>query len=161
MILSHQLRPVMMSKDKQANGRLSSHVCQSVVAKVEDSRPMQRPPRRPRKPKTLNNPEDSTYYTLIHKSIQDEKRKPRKESLSKVLDLDIYYQEISSTDSTSKDSSTTTRRKRHPIERRTSILRATERSRVAERPLEESKAEDNPYDYRRLLRKTSQRRRLI
>ncbi|NXB17549.1 MYO3A protein, partial [Rhagologus leucostigma] len=161
MILSHQLRPVMMSKDKQANGRLSSHVCQSVVAKVEDSRPMQRPPRRPRKPKTLNNPEDSTYYTLIHKSIQDEKRKPRKESLSKVLDLDIYYQAISSTDSTSKDSSTTTRRKRHPIERRTSILRATERSRVAERPLEESKAEDNPYDYRRLLRKTSQRRRLI
>ncbi|NWR05284.1 MYO3A protein, partial [Paradoxornis webbianus] len=161
MILSHQLRPVMMSKDKQANGRLSSHVCQSVVAKGEDSRPMQRPPRRPRKPKTLNNPEDSTYYTLIHKSIQDEKRKPRKESLSKVLDLDIYYQEISSTDSSSKDSSTTTRRKRYPIERRTSILRATDRSRVAERPLEESKAEDNPYDYRRLLRKTSQRRRLI
>ncbi|XP_017672775.1 PREDICTED: myosin-IIIa isoform X4 [Lepidothrix coronata] len=114
MILSHQLRPVMLSKDKQANGRLSSHVCQPVVAKVEDSRPMQRPPRRPRKPKTLNNPEDSTYYTLIHKSIQDEKRKPRKESLSKVLDLDIYYQEISSTDSTSKDSSSTTRRKRHP-----------------------------------------------
>ncbi|KAF2979112.1 hypothetical protein EK904_006678 [Melospiza melodia maxima] len=27
MILSHQLRPVMMSKDKQANGRLSSHCC--------------------------------------------------------------------------------------------------------------------------------------
>ncbi|XP_063180693.1 myosin-IIIa [Chroicocephalus ridibundus] len=161
MILSHQLRPVMLSKDKQANGRLSSHVCQSVAAKVEDSRPMQRPPRRPRKPKTLNNPEDSTYYTLIHKSIQDEKRKPRKESLSKVLDLDIYYQEISSPDSTSKDSSSTTRKKRHPAERRTSILRATERSRVAESPLEESKMEDNPYDYRRLLRKTSQRRRLI
>ncbi|NXV27618.1 MYO3A protein, partial [Rissa tridactyla] len=161
MILSHQLRPVMLSKDKQANGRLSSHVCQSVAAKVEDSRPMQRPPRRPRKPKTLNNPEDSTYYTLIHKSIQDEKRKPRKESLSKVLDLDIYYQEISSPDSTSKDSSSTTRKKRHPAERRTSILRATERSRVAEGPLEESKTEDNPYDYRRLLRKTSQRRRLI
>ncbi|NXM36892.1 MYO3A protein, partial [Oxyruncus cristatus] len=161
MILSHQLRPVMLSKDKQANGCLSSHVCQPVVAKVEDSRPMQRPPRRPRKPKTLNNPEDSTYYTLIHKSIQDEKRKPRKESLSKVLDLDIYYQEISSTDSSSKDSSSTTRRKRQPSERRTSILRATERSRIAERPLEESKAEDNPYDYRRLLRKTSQRRRLM
>ncbi|KAM6134396.1 myosin-IIIa-like [Pterocles gutturalis] len=161
MILSHQLRPVMLSKDKQANGRLSSHGCQSVAAKVEDSHPMQRPPRRPRKPKTLNNPEDSTYYTLIHKSMQDEKRKPRKESLSKVLDLDIYYQEISSTDSTSKESSSTTRKKRHPAERRTSILRATERSRVAESPLEESKTEDNPYDYRRLLRKTSQRRRLI
>ncbi|KFQ52504.1 Myosin-IIIa, partial [Nestor notabilis] len=161
MILSHQLRPVMLPKDKQANGRLPSHLCQSVAAKVEDSRPMKRPPRRPRKPKTLNNPEDSSYYTLIHKSIQDEKRKPRKESLSKVLDLDIYYQEISSTDSTSKDSSSATRKKRHPAERRTSILRATERSRVAERPLEESKTEDNPYDYRRLLRKTSQRRRLI
>ncbi|XP_069715610.1 myosin-IIIa [Phaenicophaeus curvirostris] len=161
MILSHQLRPVILSKDKQANGRLPSHVCQSVAAKVEDSRPMQRPPRRPRKPKTLNNPEDSSYYTLIHKSIQDEKRKPRKESLSKVLDLDIYYQEISSTDSTTKDSSSTTRKKRHPAERRTSILRATERSRLAESPLEESKTEDNPYDYRRLLRKTSQRRRLI
>ncbi|XP_069633410.1 myosin-IIIa isoform X4 [Haliaeetus albicilla] len=161
MILSHQLKPVKLSKDKQPNGRLSSHVCQPVATKVEDSRPMQRPPRRPRKPKTLNNPEDSTYYTLIHKSIQDEKRKPRKESLSKVLDLDIYYQEISSTDSTSKDSSSTTRKKRHPAERRTSILRATERSRVAESPLEESKTEDNPYDYRRLLRKTSQRRRLI
>ncbi|KAM4684585.1 myosin-IIIa-like [Amazona ochrocephala] len=161
MILSHQLKPVMLPKDKQANGQLPSHVCQSVTAKVEDSRPMKRPPRRPRKPKTLNNPEDSTYYTLIHKSIQDEKRKPRKESLSKVLDLDIYYQEISSTDSTSKDSSSTTRKKRHPAERKTSILRAAERSRVAESPLEESKTEDNPYDYRRLLRKTSQRRRLI
>ncbi|NXN33817.1 MYO3A protein, partial [Nycticryphes semicollaris] len=161
MILSHQLRPVMLSKDKQGIGRLSSHVCQSAAAKVEDSRPVQRPPRRPRKPKTLNNPEDSTYYTLIHKSIQDEKRKPRKESLSKVLDLDIYYQEISSSDSTSKDSTPITRKKRHPVERRTSILRATERPRVAESPLEESKTEDNPYDYRRLLRKTSQRRRLI
>lgn len=42
----------------------------TVVAKVEDSRPMQRPPRRPRKPKTLNNPEDSTYYTLIHVSLR-------------------------------------------------------------------------------------------
>ncbi|XP_065587651.1 myosin-IIIa isoform X2 [Cyrtonyx montezumae] len=171
MILSHQLRPVMMSKDKQTNNQHSSHVCQSVATKVEDSRPLQRPPRRPRKPKTLNNPDDSTYYTLIHKSIQDEKRKPRKESLGKVLDLDIYYHEISSTGSTSKDSSSTTKRKRHPIERRTSALRATERSetllhliprsRVAESPLEESRAEDNPYDYRRLLRKTSQRRRLI
>uniref|UniRef100_A0A672TI15 non-specific serine/threonine protein kinase n=1 Tax=Strigops habroptila TaxID=2489341 RepID=A0A672TI15_STRHB len=111
MILSHQLRPVMLPKDKQANGRLPSHVCQSVAAKVEDSRPMKRPPRRPRKPKTLNNPEDSTYYTLIHVS------------LASICGLKL--------------------------------------SRVAESPLEESKTEDNPYDYRRLLRKTSQRRRLI
>ncbi|XP_067147910.1 myosin-IIIa [Apteryx mantelli] len=161
MILSHQLRPVMLSKDKQTNGQLSSHVYQSAASKVEDSRPKQRPPRRPRKPKTLNNPEDSSYYTLIHKSIQDEKRKPRKDSLGKVLDLDVYYQEFSSIDSTSKDSSSATKKKRQPAERRTTTLRATEWSKVAENPLEESKTEDNPYDYRKLLRKTSQRRRLI
>lgn len=41
----------------------------TVTAKVEDTRPLKRPPRRPRKPKTLNNPEDSTYYTLIHVSL--------------------------------------------------------------------------------------------
>uniref|UniRef100_A0A8C3H2K0 non-specific serine/threonine protein kinase n=1 Tax=Corvus moneduloides TaxID=1196302 RepID=A0A8C3H2K0_CORMO len=135
MILSHQLRPVMMSKDKQANGRLSSHVCQSVVAKVEDSRPMQRPPRRPRKPKTLNNPEDSTYYTLIHVSLGSFcGLKLRLGMFAKVNVLTL----ISKT-----------------------LLCLIPRSRVAERPLEESKAEDNPYDYRRLLRKTSQRRRLI
>ncbi|KAM9233010.1 myosin-IIIa-like [Leptosomus discolor] len=120
MILSHQLRPVMLSKDKQASGRLSTHVCQSVAAKVEDSRPMQRPPRRPRKPKTLNNPEDSTYYTLIHKNMLFFCAYP-------LLVYDVFVP----------------------------------RSRVAESPLEESKTEDNPYDYRRLLRKTSQRRRLI
>uniref|UniRef100_A0A8C5IZE0 non-specific serine/threonine protein kinase n=1 Tax=Junco hyemalis TaxID=40217 RepID=A0A8C5IZE0_JUNHY len=132
MILSHQLRPVMMSKDKQSNGRLSSHVCQSVVAKVEDSRPMQRPPRRPRKPKTLNNPEDSTYYTLIH--VNNSHLNYLSNSFAKVNVLTL----ISKT-----------------------LLCLIPRSRVAERPLEESKAEDNPYDYRRLLRKTSQRRRLI
>lgn len=49
------------------------------------------------------------------------------DSLGKVLDLDIYYHEISSTGSTSKDSSSTTKRKRHPVERRTSTLRTTER----------------------------------
>lgn len=49
------------------------------------------------------------------------------DSLSKVLDLDIYYQEISSTDSTPKDSSSAIRKKRRPAERRISFLRATER----------------------------------
>ncbi|XP_034616113.1 myosin-IIIa [Trachemys scripta elegans] len=162
MILSHQLRPVMLSKDKQTNGRLSPHVCQSVATKSEDFHPLQRPPRRPRTPKTLNNPEDSTYYTLIHKSIQEEKRKPRKNSLGKVLDLeDFYYQEISSSDSISNDSNSSTREKRPPVELRDSSLTITEGSRVAESPLDESKTEDNPYDYRKLLRKTSQRRRLI
>ncbi|XP_030406193.1 myosin-IIIa isoform X2 [Gopherus evgoodei] len=162
MILSHQLRPVMLSKDKQTNGRLSPHVCQSVATKSEDFHPLQRPPRRQRKPKTLNNPEDSTYYTLIHKSIQEEKRKPRKNSLGKMLDLeDFYYQEISSSDSISNDSNSSRRKKRPPVELRDSSLNITEGSRVAESPLDERKTEDNPYDYRKLLRKTSQRRRLI
>lgn len=49
------------------------------------------------------------------------------DSLSKVLDLDVYYHEISSPDSTSKDSSSITKKKRHPAERRISTLRATER----------------------------------
>uniref|UniRef100_A0A8B9M2I0 non-specific serine/threonine protein kinase n=1 Tax=Accipiter nisus TaxID=211598 RepID=A0A8B9M2I0_9AVES len=134
MILSHQLKPVKLSKDKQPNGRLSSHVCQSVATKVEDSRPMQRPPRRPRKPKTLNNPEDSTYYTLIHVSLARRRLSSRLGEFAKVNVLTL----ISKT-----------------------LLRLIPRSRVAESPLEESKTEDNPYDYRRLLRKTSQRRRLI
>uniref|UniRef100_A0A8C0IAD4 non-specific serine/threonine protein kinase n=1 Tax=Bubo bubo TaxID=30461 RepID=A0A8C0IAD4_BUBBB len=151
MILSHQLKPVMLSKDKQANGQLPSHVCQSVVAKVEDSRPMQRPPRRPRKPKTLNNPEDSTYYTLIHVRRGLESQLifflspfiflPRGWRLSSRLGVFAKVNVLTLISET--------------------LLRLILRSRVAESPLEESKTEDNPYDYRRLLRKTSQRRRLI
>uniref|UniRef100_A0A803Y104 non-specific serine/threonine protein kinase n=1 Tax=Meleagris gallopavo TaxID=9103 RepID=A0A803Y104_MELGA len=129
MILSHQLRPVMMSKDKQTNNQHSSH-----VSKVEDTRPLQRPPRRPRKPKTLNNPEDSTYYTLIHVSLARWKLSGRLGVFAKV-NVFISIPET--------------------------LLHLIPRSRVAESPLEESRAEDNPYDYRRLLRKTSQRRRLI
>lgn len=49
------------------------------------------------------------------------------DSLSKVLDLDVYYHEISSPDCTSKDSSSVTKKKRHPAERKISTLRATER----------------------------------
>ncbi|XP_074842384.1 myosin-IIIa [Carettochelys insculpta] len=162
MILSHQLRPVMLTKDKQTNGRLSPHGCQSAATKTEDFHHLQRPRRRPRKPKTLNNPEDSTYYTLIHKSIQEEKRKPRKNSLGKVLDLeDYYYQEFSSSYSISNESNSSTQEKKPPVELRDSSLITTEGSRVAESPLDKSKTEDNPYDYRKLLRKTSQRRRLI
>ncbi|XP_019387386.1 PREDICTED: myosin-IIIa isoform X2 [Crocodylus porosus] len=162
MILSHQLRPVVISKEKQTNGRLSPHMCQSVACNAEDCRPKQRPTRRPRRPKTLNNPEDSPYYTLVHKSVQEEKRKLRKDSLDKMLDReDVYYQGISSTDAVSKNSHSGRREKRQPAELRSSTLMTSEGSRVAESPLEESKNEDNPYDYRKLLRKTSQRRRLI
>uniref|UniRef100_A0A670J9N1 non-specific serine/threonine protein kinase n=1 Tax=Podarcis muralis TaxID=64176 RepID=A0A670J9N1_PODMU len=123
MILSHQLRPVMLSKDKQTNGHLPP-----LASKSEDAHSVQRSPRRPQKPKTLNNPEDSTYYTLIHVSIT-----------VKPFDVeDPYYQEFSSTDLISNASNTFTPNN-----------------------LEENKSKDNPYDYQKLLRKTSQRRRLI
>nr|XP_028606832.1 LOW QUALITY PROTEIN: myosin-IIIa [Podarcis muralis] len=162
MILSHQLRPVMLSKDKQTNGHLPPRVCQPVASKSEDAHSVQRSPRRPQKPKTLNNPEDSTYYTLIHKSVQDEKRKPRKNSLGKILDVeDPYYQEFSSTDLISNASNTCTREKTPPTEPRTETLSVSEGPRVTETPVEENKSKDNPYDYQKLLRKTSQRRRLI
>uniref|UniRef100_A0ABM5GNE3 non-specific serine/threonine protein kinase n=1 Tax=Pogona vitticeps TaxID=103695 RepID=A0ABM5GNE3_9SAUR len=157
MILSHQLRPVMLSKDRQTNGHLSPP-----ASKTEDSHPAQRSPRRPQKPKTLNNPEDSTYYSLIHKSVQDEKRKPRKSSLGKILDVeDVYYQEFSSTNFISNDNNATTRQKKPPQEPRTVTLRISEGPRVTVNPVEENKSKENPYDYRKLLRKTSQRRRLI
>ncbi|XP_034985264.2 myosin-IIIa [Zootoca vivipara] len=162
MILSHQLRPVMLSKDKQTNGHLPPRVCQPVASKAEDAHSVQRSPRRPQKPKTLNNPEDSTYYTLIHKSVQDEKRKPRKNSLGKILDVeDPYYQEFSSTDLISNDSNICTREKTPPTEPRTGTISVSEGPRVTETPVEENKSKDNPYDYQKLLRKTSQRRRLI
>ncbi|KAH0627530.1 hypothetical protein JD844_003331 [Phrynosoma platyrhinos] len=132
------------------------------ASKPEDAQPVQRSPRRPQKPKTLNNPEDSTYYSLIHKSVQDEKRKPRKSSHGKILDVeDLYYQEFSPTDLISNDGKTSTREKKPPRESRTSILRINEGPKVTGSPLEENKTKENPYDYRKLLRKTSQRRRLI
>ncbi|XP_054847463.1 myosin-IIIa [Eublepharis macularius] len=161
MILSHQLRPVKLSKDKQMNGHLSPRVRQPVASRGEDTRLVQRTPRRPQKPKALNNPDDSTYYTLLHKSVQEEKRKPRKNSLGKVLDADdCYYQEFSSIDSTSNDDNTSAREK-PPTEPKSASLKVNEGPRVTGSLLEESKSKDNPYDYRKLLRKTSQRRRLI
>ncbi|XP_078056381.1 myosin-IIIa [Mustelus asterias] len=64
----------------------------------------QRTPRRTQPPKTLNTPEDSTYYNLIHRSVQDGKRRPRKDSQVKLLDADDrYYGQITPSDSLSKD----------------------------------------------------------
>ncbi|XP_077159533.1 myosin-IIIa isoform X2 [Paroedura picta] len=161
MILSHQLRPVKPSKEKQMNVRLSLRERQPVASRAEDTRPIQRTPRRPQKPKTLNNPEDSTYYTLLHKSVLEEKRKPRKSSLGKVLDVDDpYYQELSSVDSISNDSPASTRGNPSTAAK-SATLRVNEGPRVTGSPLEENKSKDNPYDFRKLLRKTSQRRRLI
>ncbi|XP_078137393.1 myosin-IIIa [Sander vitreus] len=191
-----------------------------------------RTPRRTQQPKTLNTLEDSTYYNLIHRSVQDDKRKPRKEDPGKLLDVDDhYYRQLStsrsepciSTEDTSPSSmperrQSTERRgsidrnqsteRRGSIERKQSTDRrgsidrkqSTERRGSIDRnqstaltpasasrqtreravtepeppkpvrdnrhsvprmPSTESRTEDNPYDFRHILRKTSQRRRLI
>ncbi|CAJ1082668.1 myosin-IIIa [Xyrichtys novacula] len=158
---------------------------------------LSRTPRRTQQPKTLNTPEDSTYYTLIHRSVQDDKRKPRKEDQGKLLDVDDhYYQGLSTSRSeptlhTGNLSTRATPERRMSTERRRSIdrRRSTERRQttvggrqtreravtepgppkrgndnrrsVPRLPSTESQTEENPYDFRHLLRKTSQRRRLI
>ncbi|XP_063157989.1 myosin-IIIa [Candoia aspera] len=164
IILSHQLNPMKLSADYHSSNHLSSYVYQSVGFKREDGGRVQRSPRRSHKPKTLNHPEDSTYYTLLHKfsSMQDEKRKARKNSLGKILNIeDRYYQEFSSTDFVSKDKNASTRGKKPLEDPRATTLRIGDGPKVTGVPLKENRDEDHPFDYQKLLRKTSQRRRLI
>ncbi|XP_006139789.1 myosin-IIIa [Tupaia chinensis] len=165
MILSQQLKPLCLAvyPHKSINRRVSSQRHLSGISKREEPKIL-RAPRRPRKPKTLNNPEDSTYYYLLHKSIQEEKRRPRKDSQGKLLDLeDFYYKEFLPRHSGSKEWNPNLRERRPPQELQKQCLKANERCWAAESPEEEeeSKPTDSPYDYRRLLRKTSQRRRLM
>ncbi|XP_032359240.1 myosin-IIIa isoform X4 [Etheostoma spectabile] len=158
-----------------------------------------RTPRRTQQPKTLNTLEDSTYYNLIHRtiaqrkialfaafqrSVQDDKRKPRKEDPGKLLDVDDhYYRELStsrsepciSTEDTSPSSMPERRQSTEltpaAASRQTRERAVTEpeppkpfrdnRRSVPRMPSTESRTEDNPYDFRHILRKTSQRRRLI
>ncbi|XP_029002637.1 myosin-IIIa isoform X2 [Betta splendens] len=128
---------------------------------------LSRPPRRTQQPKTLNTPEDSTYYNLIHRSVQDEKRKPRKDDPGKLLDVDDQYYRALSTarsepsGSTKEASSGRPSRERAVTDPEASRPDKDNRLSVPRMPSTESQSEDNPYDYRRLLRKTSQRRRLI
>nr|XP_027808898.1 myosin-IIIa [Marmota flaviventris] len=170
MILSQQLKPLYLGVDpcKSINGRVSSQQCLSGISKGEEPKIL-RPPRRPRKPKTLNNPEDSTYYYLLHKSIQEEKRRPRKDSQGKLLDLeDFYYKEFLPSHSGPKYHNPNLRESRQQQELQSPCFKANERCWAAESSEEEQEEEQeetgpaaSPYDYRRLLRKTSQRRRLV
>ncbi|XP_030796722.1 myosin-IIIa [Rhinopithecus roxellana] len=171
MILSQQLKPLYLgvSHHKPINRGVSSQQCLSGISKGEEPKIL-RPPRRPRKPKTLNNPEDSTYYYLLHKSIQEDKRRPRKDSQGKLLDLeDFYYKEFLPSRSGPKKHSPSLRERRPQQELQNQCIKANERCWAAESPEEEEEekkeeergAAANPYDFRRLLRKTSQRRRLV
>ncbi|XP_014639084.1 PREDICTED: myosin-IIIa isoform X2 [Ceratotherium simum simum] len=164
MILSQQLKPFYLGvyAYKPINRRVSSQQCLSGISKGEEPKIL-RPPRRPRKPKTLNNPEDSTYYYLLHKSIQEEKRRPRKDSQGKLLDLeDFYYKEFLPSRSGPKEHNPSLRERRQQRELQNQCFKADERCWAAEdREEEEEAPAAGPYDYRRLLRKTSQRRRLV
>ncbi|XP_069047374.1 myosin-IIIa isoform X4 [Lepisosteus oculatus] len=163
IILARQLNPFnrgVFVKEKPLNGFPTNDLPPADQKQV-------RTPRRTQQPKTLNTPEDSTYYNLIHRSLQDDKRKPRKQSPGKLLDIeDSYYQELSSNTSmnsspernTSPDQKSPTRPAPEP-----KVLPPshTGRQPLAKLTSTESQEEDNPYDYRKLLRKTSQRQRLI
>ncbi|XP_059516951.1 myosin-IIIa [Myotis daubentonii] len=168
MILSQQLKPLYLGvcPHKPINRRVSPQQYLSGVSKGEEPKIL-RPPRRPRKPKTLNNPEDCTYYYLLHKSIQEEKRRPRKDSQGKLLDLeDFYYKEFLPNHSGPKEHNPSLQERRQQRELQNQCFKADERCWAVEDPQKEEEEGENgpssnPYDYRRLLRKTSQRRRLV
>ncbi|XP_047468034.1 myosin-IIIa isoform X2 [Mugil cephalus] len=204
IIQAHQSNPDsggMFVRGKSINGYAPQH------HQSTDKR-LSRTPRRTQPPKTLNTPEDSTYYNLIHRSVQDDKRRPRKEDPGKLLDVDDQYYRALPTSrsepsiSTEEPSPSGMPERRRSVERRRSMDRrrsvdrrrsmdkrqpADQRPPGAGRPTREravtepelsrpprdsrrlgprmssteSRGEDNPYDFRHLLRKTSQRRRLI
>ncbi|XP_066574205.1 myosin-IIIa [Amia ocellicauda] len=165
IILARQLNPLnygMFVKGKQLNGYPANYPPPVVDQKQT------RMPRRTQQPKTLNTAEDSTYYNLIHRSVQDDKRKPRKQSPGKLLDdEDSYYQDLSSSNSVNTNSSPiaspdqTSSSKGPSSEPKAPETNSTGRHPLPKMPSTESQEESNPYDYRKLLRKTSQRQRLI
>ncbi|XP_072307193.1 myosin-IIIa [Eucyclogobius newberryi] len=135
-----------------------------------------RTPRRSQQPKTLNSPEESTYYNLIHRSVQDDKRKPRKDGTGKLLDVnDQYYPGLSPSSTPERGRSEerlesgsrsvspekTGQRERALTEQPPPTRNTQNRRSVPRMTSTESQKEDRPYDYRHLLRKTSQRQKLI
>uniref|UniRef100_A0A673YQQ0 non-specific serine/threonine protein kinase n=1 Tax=Salmo trutta TaxID=8032 RepID=A0A673YQQ0_SALTR len=160
IILAHQINPAnngMFVKGQAVNGFAANHQ-QSGKFDLK----VCRTPRRTQQPKTLNTPEDSTYYNLIHVSLTPSVQYP-----GKLLDVDDqYYQGLPTSKSTGAIAGDrrTSLTRRASLERRQSIeqRRSIERRQhsVPRLPTAEGQ-DDNPYDYRKLLRKTSQRRRLI
>ncbi|KAG7266487.1 hypothetical protein CRUP_028436 [Coryphaenoides rupestris] len=211
IILNHQSTNALFVKPSAVNGLIHKSYS-SVQPKGL------RTPRRTQPPKTLNTPEDSTYYTLIHVSPSRPPRPLNRSQieidLRKLLDVDDqYYPGLTTSHSSpcipsseaqavsgSGGGGGVERRqsverkqsmdRRKSMERRTALERrlSTEqrpdrkqpRERAVSEPeppteaseekrcslsrmssMESGAEEDNPYDFRHLLRKTSQRRRLI
>uniref|UniRef100_A0A8C7D8U4 non-specific serine/threonine protein kinase n=1 Tax=Oncorhynchus kisutch TaxID=8019 RepID=A0A8C7D8U4_ONCKI len=121
-------------------------------------------------PKTLNTPEDSTYYNLIHVSLTPSIQSP---SLSPLQHSLIFSHLLPSIiPSLSLCSSLTVLHLSFPLSLFGPLFISclavslyllcccVDRHSVPRLPSAEGQ-DDNPYDYRKLLRKTSQRRRLI
>ncbi|XP_053478643.1 myosin-IIIa-like [Ictalurus furcatus] len=154
IIMAHQINPSsngMFTRGQVMNSSLGTD--QQPSAGTQQTRMS----RRSTKPKTLSTPEDSTYYSLIHRSVQE---RARKQSTKKLLDADDqYYQSLNSNTSTGETSgdteipeskTPTSNTRKSSNQDRNSLLRMLS-----------MENEDNPHDYRKLLRKTSQRGRLI
>uniref|UniRef100_A0A673YPN2 non-specific serine/threonine protein kinase n=1 Tax=Salmo trutta TaxID=8032 RepID=A0A673YPN2_SALTR len=125
---------------------------------------------RTQQPKTLNTPEDSTYYNLIHvKTVERKQTNPKYSTVS--LDLfssitiyhSIFIPLLISHCTASLYPSFTVWSSVHFRPGPLSLYLlccCVDRHSVPRLPTAEGQ-DDNPYDYRKLLRKTSQRRRLI
>ncbi|CAL8294065.1 unnamed protein product [Lota lota] len=172
IILNHQSTAqdnALFVKPGSANGLI--HKSYSSVLPIGS-----RTPRRTQPPKTLNTPEESTYYNLIHRSMQESKPLPTKQGPKKLLNVDEQYHQglttsLSSPCLLSSQAQETSSSSAGGVERRQSMNRrmALERRLSKEQGAEpdqrmssmERSAEGNPFDFRHLLRKTSQRQRLI
>ncbi|XP_075903749.1 myosin-IIIa [Nelusetta ayraudi] len=187
IIQAHQSNPENHGMFVRGKTPINGYVPQHHHHHVAADKRMSRTPRRAQQPKTLNAPEDSTYYNLIHRSVQDDKRRPRKANPGKLLDSDDqYYRELPTSRSEPCVSAegpavgSPSRRRSFgqeqlavavPAGRQTRERAVTEpethrpahdnRRSLPRTMSTESRSEDNPYDYRHLLRKTSQRRKLI
>ncbi|XP_043920489.1 myosin-IIIa [Protopterus annectens] len=162
MILTHRLKPLnrIYVKENYSDELPLSDFPPPPPPSFKEDDQKQRIPRRAQLPKTLNTPDD-TYYALLNQSIQEAKRKSRRESQAKTLDSEgDYYQDLSH-DAYKDDSLPPPMDMVPPYKYKPPVPPPPNRSSTTKPSSEDSETEDNPYDFRRLLRKTSQRHRLI
>ncbi|CAL9698193.1 unnamed protein product [Knipowitschia caucasica] len=185
MLQAHQSKPeksgVFVKGNNTVNGHAPPNAQSAIQAPVSAEKRTSRTPRRSQQPKTLDSLEDSTYYNLIHRSVHDDKRKPRKDGPGKLLDVDDQYYPGLSPSSTPERAHSEERPESGSSGSRSGSPEKDQRERALTEQLPPkrnqdnrrslprmtstgsslSSADDNPYDFRHLLRKTSQRRRLI
>uniref|UniRef100_A0A4W5LD26 non-specific serine/threonine protein kinase n=1 Tax=Hucho hucho TaxID=62062 RepID=A0A4W5LD26_9TELE len=155
IILAHQINPAnngMFVKGQAVNGFAANH---------QQSGKLCRTPRRTQQPKTLNTPEDSTYYNLIHVSLTPSIHLDLFSSIT--IYHSIFIPLLISHCTASLFPSFTVWSSVHFLPGPFSLYLlfcCVDRHSVP-RLLSAEGQDDNPYDYRKLLRKTSQRRRLI